>query len=531
MYFIGIVLLISFLKLSSGDLCKVCTCSGMIIDCNGRVNASDRNNLKLLTSEIAQEIIISSDNTSVEISIHKNTVQQFKVIDLSNNNLEQSVISAFSSLINLKELNLSSNNWKKIIPGVFEYFLSLSKLNLSHNLITEISFSSCNLTHLDLSYNQLVILSTGQLNCPHLLFINLSFNSITSIDAQAFVNLNSIDTLLLNNNLIHSLEIFIPPTKQLSVAHNKLSKFPANLSVEFLDINHNFISIIQTSPTVDQLQSLDISKNNLYLINASFVNLKLLNISYNNFSSIPPLSFEDFPTLEELIISGNPLDKLIFNARIKLKRFIASDLNLVESIDENSFDLLQEQENNCINLTISFNKNLKFVHNNSFSNHHICYLDLSNNRLERISRQSIKISNELIPKYGINLQGNPMICDCESQWMLDDLLPKLYTINSALLTNLRCNKPREVFNVRMVHWYKWKTKVLCKSSNKFERLVTLDDNTYVVAQSSSMIIIKSSNSVKFIIIGAVTVLTLITIIGLVLSEKLARKHRRRNRRL
>lgn len=338
------------------------------------MNASDRNNLKLLTSEIAQEIIISRDNTSVGISIHKNTVQQFKIIDLSNNNLDESVISAFSSLINLEELNLSSNNWKKIIPDIFEYFLSLSKLNLSHNLITEISFSSCNLTHLDLSYNQLVILSTGQLNCPHLLFINLSFNSITSIDAQAFANLNYIDTLLLNNNLIHSLDIFIPPTKQLSVAHNKLSQFPANLSVEFLDINHNFISIVQTNPTADRLQSLDISKNNLYFINASFVNLKMLNISYNNFSYIPPLSFEDLPALEELTISGNPLDKLKFNARIKLKRFIASDLNLVESIDENSFDLLQEQENNCINLTISFNKNLKFVHNNSFSNHHICYV-------------------------------------------------------------------------------------------------------------------------------------------------------------
>lgn len=82
----------------------------------------------------------------------------------------------------------------------------------------------------------------------------------------------------------------------------------------------------------------------------------------------------------------------------------------------------------------------------------------------------------------------------------------------------------------MVHWYKWKTKVLCKSSNKFERLVASEDNTYTVAQSST-IIIKSSNSVKFIIIGAATVLSLITIIGLALSEKLAKKHRRRNRRL
>ncbi|XP_057334731.1 protein artichoke-like [Microplitis mediator] len=530
MYFIVIVLLINFLKSSSGNLCQVCVCSGATIDCNGRLNSSDTNILKLLTSELTQEIILSSDNTSLEILNPKDKIEEFKIVDLSENNLNESAINALTSLINLKELNFSLNNWKALTADVFDNFLSLSKLDLSHNLIAEISTRPCNLTHLDLSYNRLKILTARQLNCPQLKFINLSYNLITSINGQAFVNLNSLSTLLLNNNFIQSLDIFCPSLKNLSVAHNKLSHLPSNLSVDFLDIKHNFISTIQTNPTANHLKSLDISRNNLSLINATFINLKILNISYNYFSSIPPLSVKNSPALEEFIISGNPLTKLIFNQQIKLKRFIASDLNKLESIDEDSFDLLRAHDDSCINLTISSNKNLKSLHDNAFKNLHVCYLDLSNNGLERISRRSVKILNESIPKYGINLQGNPLICDCESQWMLDDLLPKLYGINSALLANLRCNKPTEVFNVRMVHWYKWKTKVLCKSSIKFERLVAIEDNTYTVAQSST-IIIKSSNSAKFIIIGAATVLSLITIIGLTLSEKLAKKHRRRNRRL
>lgn len=38
---------------------------------------------------------------------------------------------------------------------------------------------------------------------------------------------------------------------------------------------------------------------------------------------------------------------------------------------------------------------------------------------------------------GIDLQGNPLACNCSLQWMLNDLLPQLYVINPSILNNLR----------------------------------------------------------------------------------------------
>lgn len=63
-------------------------------------------------------------------------------------------------------------------------------------------------------------------------------------------------------------------------------------------------------------------------------------------------------------------------------------------------------------------------------------LDLSYNKIK-------KLPNNLTEWHrledGINLQGNPLHCDCESQWMLDDILNHLYahTKHQHLLDELR----------------------------------------------------------------------------------------------
>lgn len=64
-------------------------------------------------------------------------------------------------------------------------------------------------------------------------------------------------------------------------------------------------------------------------------------------------------------------------------------------------------------------------------------MDLSNNELKKISPHMKGLQDNFFFKYGLNLQGNPLVCDCASQWMLNDLVPKLYNLNSELLTDLR----------------------------------------------------------------------------------------------
>lgn len=47
------------------------------------------------------------------------------------------------------------------------------------------------------------------------------------------------------------------------------------------------------------------------------------------------------------------------------------------------------------------------------------------------------VRNNSLSTYNINLQGNPFKCNCALQWMLNDLVPKLYIIQPHLLDDLR----------------------------------------------------------------------------------------------
>lgn len=64
-------------------------------------------------------------------------------------------------------------------------------------------------------------------------------------------------------------------------------------------------------------------------------------------------------------------------------------------------------------------------------------LDISDNGFTRISKKLEDIFNGTLPEYGINIQGNPFICDCKAEWMLEELVPKLYALNPELLIELK----------------------------------------------------------------------------------------------
>jgi len=71
----------------------------------------------------------------------------------------------------------------------------------------------------------------------------------------------------------------------------------------------------------------------------------------------------------------------------------------------------------------------------------IFQLDLSNNRFTHLPSKlfNTNVYNKNVSnlKYLINLQGNPFICNCSLQWMLNEIVPKLYIMNPSLLEDLR----------------------------------------------------------------------------------------------
>ncbi|KAK0084201.1 hypothetical protein PV325_007448 [Microctonus aethiopoides] len=543
-----IIILVGFLNISSSEICKICSCAksdGVIVyDCDKKFesNVNNFSVLLYLNDDYSPEKFILSNNGFTESLLEPlKDLQSLRQLDLSHNFLNGSNIKIFEYMTKLYELNLSFNQWTTFNTELFINLSSLSKLDISHNFIVNFNLANFSkqfqLTHLYLSHNKITIINEQLLdNFPLLQYIDLAFNSISSIEFHAFTKLHSLNTLMLQHNFMKSLDVNFPQSlKTLAIDHNNLTQFPSNLSVDSLSINNNEISLISINNKniLKQLKFLNISRNMLNIfIDDKFSSLEILDISYNKFSSIPEtIIARNFPKLDTLVISGNPISQLKFNAEIKLRSFVVRNLSLLTSVNDDAFKFLKEYDNDCINLTISSNEKLELFDEKSVDNLNLCYMDLSNNELKKISPHMKGLQDHFFFKYGLNLQGNPLVCDCASQWMLNDFVPKLYELNSELLIDLRCNEPPELSNVRLVHWYKWKNQIFC-DDNRSMNINNMENNsTNIYMESmSSTIVIESSKTMLFAVVSCTAIFAVIVIGGLIYSLKLEYKKRRKNRR-
>ena len=154
-------------------------------------------------------------------------------LDLSFNKIsvEVSNDARFENLIRLKGENLNFSNSKKS----FDFFLSntnLTSIDLSNNDLTK-SFSS--FTNLDkietLILNNVKLQSIDQLNLRNyskLKYLDLSFNNLTQVKSESFKNFFILEYLDFSHNQIEYLDETIMSTdtsknlKYLNLAFNKL---------------------------------------------------------------------------------------------------------------------------------------------------------------------------------------------------------------------------------------------------------------------------------------------------------------------
>lgn len=125
----------------------------------------------------------------------------------------------------------------------------------------------------------------------------------------------------------------------------------------------------------------------------------------------------------------------------------------------------------CIELAISHCPLLTRVIGSFTSLGNLCALDLSHNAITQFDEGLVTWTS--LTK-GIDLQGNPLHCDCPSQWMLDKLLPQIYAEKSQqhLLVELRCAGPDPFSGHRFVRYLN-QGKAFCKPS---EALKTAEKN-------------------------------------------------------
>lgn len=306
------------------------------------------------------------------------------ILDISHNNITEINPVIFDRFINLKGLDISWNNLENLDLGTLTKGELLEYLNLSNNKIKEINGSLehplIRLTSLYFANNFITELpETFSDHFPNLLNLDLSNNSFTSFE-NYISNSTSLKLLNLEHNSINST-IIEAHVEELRIGYNELTSLPRNLFVESLSIEHNKISEIDYDEDLfNGLTHLNLSGNILSMIpNFTSPMLKELDISNNAFVSIPEdLTSQNVPSLDTLVVNGNPIKELKFPNELHLRNFVMKNTSLLNAIYADAFENLKGHDGDCINITVSSNENLNSFDEESIRGMNICYVSGDN---------------------------------------------------------------------------------------------------------------------------------------------------------
>ncbi|XVF34472.1 hypothetical protein REPUB_Repub18cG0061500 [Reevesia pubescens] len=265
---------------------------------------------------------------------------KLEILDLSDNDFNDSILTSLTELSSLKSLYLAWNGFKG--SNHTNGFRWLSALT--------------NLETLDLSQNQLknnFLLHVVGL--ASLKTLNLQENQLKgSVDIQELNNLTNLRNLDLSNNEIESFQSF------------QGSRRPLMMNIEVLDLSDNLFqnSTFASISGLSNLKSLKISSNRLQgSIDIKELNnltkLQKLDLSGNNIESLQ--SFQDSErqlkliNLEELYLSGNLFNNTILTLISGLRnlKFLSLESNQLKgSINIKDLEAL----NNLEELDFSYNE-------------------------------------------------------------------------------------------------------------------------------------------------------------------------------
>ncbi|GMR36734.1 hypothetical protein PMAYCL1PPCAC_06929 [Pristionchus mayeri] len=341
-----------------------------------------------------------SDNsiTSVDALQFVN-LSNLRTLVLAGNRIHSLEEEAFSSLSRLEYLDLSRNPFSSWHPNSFK---ALSEGILSVNLASTGLFSipkfdSPELVSLDFSSNKITEMDSSQLDSlPRLRSLNLSSNSLSTLHDRLFTNLSTLETLDLSSNPLHSFS-----DTHLTQLHRlkslSLNNLPSLLSLP------NPRSFTQLS----SLQSLElthlplgVTNYNLSALLSSLPPLHRLAIQINDPILLDELSLADLRFLRSLSITGDRLVEIGTGSLRGLRGF-DFDLSItrtnITSFQPAIFDTLTSIQRLSLNLD---NNLISFLNPFTYTPSPI------------LNRQATVLQS-------ISLRGNPIVCDCRMDWLID----------------------------------------------------------------------------------------------------------------
>ncbi|XP_058123986.1 protein slit-like [Anopheles ziemanni] len=223
--------------------------------------------------------------------------------------------NAFNGLKNLTHLDLMGNKLTQLPENLFASSPALTSIILEKNLISNVLpasiFNNMNdIFMLSLSHNRLTAFEFPSLKAAQVLLHN---NSLTSL------YLNDHFTLVqAEHNRIKKLSGTGAKLHTLHLAKNYLadaSPISRMINLDTLTLNNNPLRPNSVFNSLRRLVQLNLRHTNIKLTNETFANmveLKLLDLSYNNLKELDLSMFSGLVELQTLIVAFNHIDKINF---------------------------------------------------------------------------------------------------------------------------------------------------------------------------------------------------------------------------
>lgn len=292
-------------------------------------------------------------------------------------------------------------------------------------------FIGSDLLTLDLSHNAITVIDEDNFSkTKNLTELNLSWNRIDVLSINAFADLRSLLKLDLSRNLLRKIttNVFstLPAMTHLILSRNRFLN-------ETFSVND--VDLYITLGVSTQLKVLEIEDANLDQIDLlQGVGLKVVKLRCNRFETIPNIP----RSIEILDLSENPLRTLEAKAiphLNDLQEIYLNDMPRLSSIQEYAFFGLPKLQT----VSLEGSWKLTYFSGEAFGDFNALNSSVTSLEVLNLRGTSLKYIDEtLVPALDkikkFDLNGNPLICNCDVRWIKD----------IGLETNGQCLQPQEL---------------------------------------------------------------------------------------
>lgn len=407
--------------------------------------------------------------------------------------------------------NIEANSLNGVETSLYELNLDNNQLTSADEIFKEVERMS-RLGKINLSRNRIRRLDryVSQNSFLNELYLDLSFNGLTSVDEYAFGVgasglASSLTHLNLNNNELNQFQLgFLSQLiniKELHLDYNKLESIPDNVfastrQLETLSLKGNFIAHLSSE----------------YVFSGLHFNLRRLNLASNKIQLIARRVFMHASKLRELNLEKNLLGvhfEALNGASSTMSKLNTNLINTFEGVESelkfinlennqlkpmhlwsmvnllnvetarlghnqmNELDLKANDRENNLSKLFEFYRNLTYLdmQNSSIKqmpyfvglNRTLLSFNLASNKMCHINANNLE-KNYARLKY-FNLNANPLNCDCNliglRKWLdvEDDVMMSIenrtqtdmFQFQREPIMNWKCSAPKALYNKQLNH--------------------------------------------------------------------------------